>query len=255
MSEGKATQPGEEHLVMTPAPSDHGSFASVDEAALAGRKKAFAEAMGGNERSTRPGPAPQDSPRVSRSQYYQHGICPPYLPPAHIPGTNPLRNWLPAMVQRPEPPQIQANPVTVSHATQDMLNMAVTRPPLSKDQFYPSEMWTPNRPPGFEHHKYQSTQQFIPARVTSDGTASIYPAYAASTYGGYDGSQLLQGFVPQGMPPYSLMQRTHGRPVHSHGGGYIAGAQLQESPAPARNNVGEGSLWLSTCGAPLWKGM
>lgn len=149
----------------------------------------------------------------------------------------------------------QANPVTFSHATPDMLNVAATRQPLDTDQFYVSEMWTPNRPPGSEHHRNPGTQQFIPGRVTSNGTASMDPTYAASTYGGYDGSQLLQGFVPQGMPPYSLMQWTHSRPVHGHGGGYIAGTRFQESPAPARNNVGGGSMWLSTSGAPSWKGM
>lgn len=58
ISEGKAAQPGEEHLVMTPAPSDHGSFASVDDAALPGRKRSFAQAIGGHEGHTRPGPAP-----------------------------------------------------------------------------------------------------------------------------------------------------------------------------------------------------
>jgi hypothetical protein len=185
--EGKATLPREEHLVITPAPSDHGSSASVDEAALPGRKRSFAEAMGGNEGSTRPGPAPQDFPHGFRGQHYQHSICPPYLPPAHIPGTNPLGNLLPAMAQRPEPPQVQSNPVTGSHATLDMLNMAATRPPLGTDELYVSEMWTLNRPPGSEHHKYPGTQQFIPTRVTSDGTASMDPAHAASTYSGYDG--------------------------------------------------------------------
>ena len=131
------------------------------------------------------------------------------------------------MAQRPEPPQVQANPVTVSHATPDMLNMATTRPPLGIYHFYPSEMWTPNRPPGSEHHKYP--------RVTSDGTTSMDPAHVGSTYGGYDGSQPLQGIVPQSMPPYSLMQWTHGHPVRSYGSEYIAGTLFQESPGLAQH--------------------
>lgn len=159
------------------------------------------------------------------------------------------------MAQRPEVPQVQANPVTVSHTTLDMLNMAATRPPLGTDQFHLSEMWTLNRPPGSEHHRYPGTQQFIPTRVTSDGTASMDPAYAASPYGVYDGSQLLQGIVPQSMPPYGLMRYIHGQPDRWYGSEYIGGTPVQESPAPARNNVGWGSSWLSTSGAPSWQGM
>jgi hypothetical protein len=44
-SEEKATLPREAHLVITPAPSDRGSSASVDKGAFLGRKRSFAEAM------------------------------------------------------------------------------------------------------------------------------------------------------------------------------------------------------------------
>ncbi|GIJ84570.1 hypothetical protein Asppvi_003417 [Aspergillus pseudoviridinutans] len=206
---------------MTPAPSDHGSFASIDEATLQRRKRPFSEAMGGNEGSTHPGAAPQDPP--SRGLYYQGGSCPPCVPPMHTSALNLFGSLLPPMAQRPdspEPPQGHANPVTVSHATLDMLNMAATRPPL-----------------GFEHHKYPGTQQFVPSRITSDGTMSMHLAHVASTFGGYDGPQLLQGFAPQSMPPYSPMQWTQGRPIPGHGGEYMVGTQFQESPAPVRNNV------------------
>jgi hypothetical protein len=57
-SEGKATLPSVEHLVITPAPSDHGSSASVDEAAPPGCKRSFAEAMGPDEDSQARLPAP-----------------------------------------------------------------------------------------------------------------------------------------------------------------------------------------------------
>jgi hypothetical protein len=80
-SEGTATLPRDEHLVIIPAPSDQGSSASVDEAAaLTGRKRSLAQAMRGNEGSTRPGFAPQEFPHGTRGQYSQHGTCPPYLP-------------------------------------------------------------------------------------------------------------------------------------------------------------------------------
>jgi hypothetical protein len=62
-SEGKATLPREAHLEITLAPSDHGSSASVDEAALLGRKRSFAEAMGADEGSQARLPAP--TPGVS----------------------------------------------------------------------------------------------------------------------------------------------------------------------------------------------
>lgn len=211
--------------------------------------------MGRNKGSTRPGPAPQDFPHRFRGQNYQHGICPPYLPPVHTPGTNPLRNLLPAMAQRPEPQQVQANPVTASQATLDMLNMAATRPLLSTDHFHLSEMWTLNWPPGSEHHKYPGPQQFIPTRITSDGTLSMNPAHAASIYCGYDGSPLLQVIVPQSMPLYSLTQWMYGQPVRSYGSEYIASTQVQESLELARNNIGGASFWLSTSGALSWQGM
>jgi hypothetical protein len=78
-SEGKAMLLREEHLVITPAPSDRGSSASVDEAALPGRKRSFAEAMGPDEDSQarHPAPIPQAFPPGLRSLYSQHGICPP----------------------------------------------------------------------------------------------------------------------------------------------------------------------------------
>jgi hypothetical protein len=74
------------------------------------------------------------------------------------------------------------------------------------------------------------------------------PAHVASPYRGYDDSQLLSGSVPQSMPLYSLTQLMHGQPVRGYGREY-------ESPAPARNNIGGGSSWLSTTDAPSWQGM
>jgi hypothetical protein len=64
ISEGKATLPRETHLEITPAPSDHGSSVSVDEAALPGRKRSFAEAIGADEGSQArlPAPTPQEFP-------------------------------------------------------------------------------------------------------------------------------------------------------------------------------------------------
>jgi hypothetical protein len=78
------------------------------------------------------------------------------------------------------------------------------------------------------------------------------PAHAASTNSGYDGSQLLQGIVPQSMPPYSLKQWMHGQPVRGYGSEYIGGTLFQESPGPARSNVGGGSSWLPTSVVPSW---
>jgi hypothetical protein len=260
---GKATLPREAHLVITPAPSDHGSSASMDEAALPGRKRSFAEAMGADEGSQarRPAPVPKAFPHGPQSQYYQDGVCPPYLPPTHIPfsaetfSANPLRNPLPAMIQYPEPPQVQANPVTCSQATLDMLTMAATCPPLGATHFYPLEMRTLNQPPGSQNRIDSGTQQLIPTRATSDETASMNPAHRASTYGGYDGSQILQRVMPQRVSPYSLTQWAHEQPVRGYESEEITGTPFQGSPAPARNNVGGGSLWLSTSGAPSWQGM
>jgi hypothetical protein len=262
-SEGKATLPREAHLVITPAPSDHGSSASVDEGALPGRKRSFAEAMGRDEGSQarRAAPVPQDFPYGSRGLYYQHGVCPPYLPPTRIAFSaqtftaNPLINPLPAMAQRLEPPQVQANPVTSSQATLDMFTMAATRPPLGINHFYPSEMRTLNKPPGSQHHIYSGTQQPIPTRVTGHETTTLDPAHLASTYGGYDGSQILQRVMPQSMSPYSLTQWAHEQPVRGYESEGIAGTPFEESPAPARNNVGGSSVGPSTSDAPSWQGM
>jgi hypothetical protein len=263
ISEGKATLPKEAHLVITPAPSDHDSSASVDEGALPGRKRSFAEAMGGDESSQarRPAPVPQDIPHGSRGQDYQYGVCSPYLPPTYTSllaqtfATNPLRNVLPAMSQHPKPRQVHADPVTGSQDTLDILTMAATRPPLGMNHFYPLEVRTLNQPPGSAHHIYPGTRQPIPTGLTGDGTTSIGPAHQASTQGVYDGSQILQGVVSQSMPPYSLTQWTHEQPVRGYGSEYIAGTTFQESPALARNNVGGSSVWPPTSGAPSWQGM
>jgi hypothetical protein len=135
------------------------------------------------------------------------------------------------MTQRLELSQVQANPVTVSHASLDMLDMTATRPPLGTDQLYQHELWTLNRPSGSEHHKYPRIQQFIPPRVISDGTMFTGLAHAASPCSAYDGSQLLQGIMPQCMQPYSLTQLIHDRQVRGYGREY-------ESPAPAIYNIG-----------------
>jgi hypothetical protein len=234
--------------------SDHGSSASVDEGAILGRKRSFAAAMGADEGSQArsPAPVPQDFPPGPRGQYYQYSVCPPYLPPTHIPlsaqafEANRLRNPLPATAQRPEPPQVQANPVTGSQATLDMLTMAATRPPLAITHFYPSEMRTLNQPPEPQHHIYSGTQQPIHTRATGHETTSMDPAHLASTYGGYDGSQILQRVIPQSMSPYSLTQWAHEQPVRGYESEEITGTPFQESPAPARNNVGGSSVWPST---------
>jgi hypothetical protein len=102
---------------------------------------------------------------------------------------------------------------------------------------------------------YSGTQQPIPTRATGDETASMDPAHLASTYGGYDGSQIPQRVMPQSMSPYSLMQWAHEQPVRGHASEEIAGTPFQESPAPARNNLGGSSVWPSTSGAPSWQGM
>jgi hypothetical protein len=137
-----------------------------------------------------------------------------------------------------------------------MLTMAATRTPLGINHFYPSEMWTLNRPLGSEHHIYSGTQQPIPTGVTGDGNStSIGPAHQASTHGGYDGSQNLQGVMAQSMPPYGLTQWTHEQPVGGYGSEYIASTQFQESSASVRKNLGGSSVWLSTSGAPSWQGM
>jgi hypothetical protein len=159
------------------------------------------------------------------------------------------------MAQRLEPPQVQANPVTSSQATLDMFTMAATRPPLGINHFYPSEMRTLNKPPGSQHHIYSGTQQPIPTRVTGHETTTLDPAHLASTYGGYDGSQILQRVMPQSMSPYSLTQWAHEQPVRGYESEGIAGTPFEESPAPARNNVGGSSVGPSTSDAPSWQGM
>jgi hypothetical protein len=259
-AEGKATLPTEAHLVITPAPSDHGSSASLDEGALPGRKRSFAEAIGGDEdsQSRHPAPVPQDFPHGSRGQHYQHGVCPPYLPPTHIPfsaqnfTTNPLRNVLPVMAQRPEPPQVQANPVTSSQARY-VCHGCNTSTARYKPLLF-IEMRTLNQPPGSQHHIYSGTQHPIPTRATSDEAASMDPAQLASNYGGYDGSQIIQRIMPQRMSPYSLTQWAHEQPVRGYECEEIAGSPFQESPALARNNVGGSSAWPSTSSAPSWQG-
>jgi hypothetical protein len=120
-SEGTATLPRDEHLVITPAPSDQGSSASVDEAAaLTGRKRSLPRPW----EETR-GPHVQVSlPRSFRTELGGSTL-----------NTAPVRRTclpthIPAMAQGPEPPQVQINPVTVSHATPDMLNVAAAHPPF-----------------------------------------------------------------------------------------------------------------------------
>ena len=75
-SEEKATLPREAHLVITTAPSDRGSSASLDEGAFLGRKRSFAEAMGADEglqvRSLPP--VPQVFPPGPRG-HYKYGIA------------------------------------------------------------------------------------------------------------------------------------------------------------------------------------
>jgi hypothetical protein len=95
----------------------------------------------------------------------------------------------------------------------------------------------------------------IPTRATGDETASMDPAHLASTYGGYDGSQILQRVMPQRVSPYGLTQWAHEQPVRGYESEEIGNTPFQESPALARNDVGGGSLWLSTSGAPSWQGM
>ena len=133
--------------------------------------------------------------------------------------------------------------------------MAATRPPLAINHCYPSEMRTLNQPPGSQHHIYSGTQQPFTTRATGDKTTSMGPAHLASTYGGYDGSQILQRVMPQSMSSYSLTQWAHEQPVLVYESEEIAGTSFQESPTPVRNNVGGSSVWLSTSGAPSWQGM
>jgi hypothetical protein len=131
--------------------------------------------------------------------------------------------------------------------------MAATRPPLGINQFYPSEMRTLNQPPGSQHYIYSGTQQPITTRATGRETRTLDPAHLASTYGGYDRSQILQRVMPQSMSPYSLTQWAQEQQVRGYESDEIAGTPLQESPAPARNNVGESNVWPSTSGAPHGK--
>ena len=109
---GKATLASKAHLAITPAPSDHGSPASINEGAFPGRKRGFAEAMGPDEDSQPRLPAfiLQAFPPGPRGKYYQHGSCPPHLSPKHMPPlAQPfeLRNLLLTTAQRPGPPQVQ----------------------------------------------------------------------------------------------------------------------------------------------------
>ena len=80
---------------------------------------------------------------------------------------------------------------------------------------------------------YSATQQPIYTRVTGYETPSMDPAHLAATYGGYDGSQMLQKIMPQRMSPYSLTQWVHEQPVLGYEGEEIAGMPFQESPALA----------------------
>jgi hypothetical protein len=257
MRDGGVRSSCETHLVTTKSPSDHGSSASVGSGGIHGRKRGSDEAnMGADDgfQAIQHARAPRALSQEPQGRYYQQSafLPPPIMSPPQVQAANTHRNLLPATT-RPEPAWVPAPPFRGSQATPDMPAMA-SRPQLSQDHLYSSQMWALNQLSGPGPQIYSVPRDHQP--VTRSPGADSASTDPTCTYCGDSSPQVPQGIMPQSMQQHSFTHWPQKTPVRGTSGSeHVAGTQFQESTAPAGDVMIEGTVWFPTSGGPSWQGM
>lgn len=203
-------------------------------------------------------PVPQALSQGPPGRYYQQSafLLPPLMFPAEVQAAYPHRNPISATTQ-PEPSQVPATTIRGSQATTDILAMDATRPQLSIDHLYSSQVWASNQPsgPGYQIYSVPHVQQPVPRSLGAD-SVSIDPTRLTATYSGDSSPQVHRGIMPQSTHQHRLAQWLQERLDRGASGSeHVAGMQFQESTAPAGDVMIEGSMWFPTSGGPSWPGM